>query len=210
MELEDLKSAWKAVPEEKTYNKQAIFEMMKQKSSSTIKWLFLFTLAEFILVLLFTGISLFNEKLINGQNLSNADESVYTNYIIGSVVTILFTLIFLGYSFITYRKININNTIMDLMNQIIRFRKTINFFILFIVLSLITISIPYYFNLGKNLYIEKMGVSFNMEQANTVGYIAVAVAIVFIIIITTIYYGFIYFVFLRKLKQNLKALEEIN
>ena len=209
MELEDLKSAWKAVPEEKTYNKQAIFEMMKNKSSSIVKWLFIFTLVEFLLVLFFTCISLFNGKLINGQNLNSADQSVFINYIIGSIITILFTLIFLAYTFISYRKININNTIVDLMNQIVGFRKTINYFIIFIVISLIYISIPYYFNLGKNLYIEKIGEGYDLGQATTVGYIAVAVALVFILVITALYYGFIYFVFLRKLKLNLKALDEI-
>lgn len=209
MELDDLKSAWKSIPDEKKYDRDTIFNMLKKKSSSTIQWFFKFTLVEFILVILFTVMSIFKGKLINGEELSLENSLVYRNYIIGSVSTIIFTFFFLIYSYNTYKKINVNDSVKNLMDHIIRYRKMVNIFIFLIVIALISVSIPYYFELGKNIYIDKIGNSFNIDKANTVGYIAVTIAIIFILLITSIYYGIIYWLFLRKLSKNLNELKDI-
>lgn len=95
------------------------------------------------------------------------------------------------------------------MDQIIGYRKMVNIFIFLIVVALISVSIPYYFELGRNIYIEKIGSGFDLDKANTVGYIAVAIAIIFILLITAIYYGVIYWLFLRKLTKNLNELKDI-
>ena len=210
MELDDLKSAWKAVPEEKKYNSDKIFEMLKKKSSSTIQWLFKFTLIEFILVILFTLISIIKGELITNNSIVSKNSDVFNNYLIGSVCTIAITFVFLIFSYNTYRKININKSVKDLIHYIVRYRKIVNIFIFFIVIALISISIPYYFELGKNVYITKIGNNFDINKANTIGYISVFIAIIFIIIITTIYYGVIYFFFLRKLSKNLIELKDIS
>ena len=209
MDLDDLKSAWKSIPEEKKYNSDKIFEMLKKKSSSTIQWFFKFTLAELIIVLLFTLLSIFKGQAINGDKLVLENTLVYRNYVIGSACTIIFTFLFLLYSYSTYRKININDSIKNLMDQIIRYRKMVNIFIFLIVVALISVSIPYYFELGRNIYIDKIGNGFDLDKANTVGYIAVSVAIVFILLITAIYYAVIYWLFLRKLTKNLNELKDI-
>ncbi|MBQ0147379.1 MAG: hypothetical protein KBS93_02835, partial [Flavobacteriaceae bacterium] len=111
MELDDLKSAWNSIPEEKTYNKQDIFDMLKKKSSSTIKWLFLFTIFELALVLFFTMLSIAKRKLINGDIISPNENFISNNYIVGSAFTIIISVIFIAYTYKTYRKININNSI---------------------------------------------------------------------------------------------------
>ncbi|MBF0596162.1 hypothetical protein [Faecalibacter rhinopitheci] len=209
MELDDLKSAWNSIPEEKTYNKQDIFDMLKKKSSSTIKWLFLFTIFELALVLFFTMLSIAKRKLINGDIISPNENFISNNYIVGSAFTIIISVIFIAYTYKTYRKININNSITDLITQIIKFRKTINLFVLFILISIISVSLPYYYKLGQNIYINKLGIEHNTEKINTFGWIAVVVALVFIILITSMYYGFLYWFFLRKLSRNLIDLKNI-
>lgn len=209
MELDDLKSAWKSIPDEKKYDRDKIFNMLKKKSTSTIQWFFKFTLTELTLVVLFTLISIAKGKLITGESLSFENSFFYRNYIIGSACTILFTLLFLIYSYNTYQKIKINDSVKNLMNHIIRYRKIVNFFIFFQVIALISISTPYYFELGKNIYIDKIGSNYDINKADTVGYIAVGIAIVLILIITTIYYGVIYWLFLRKLSKNLYELKDI-
>lgn len=209
MELDDLKSAWKSIPDEKKYDRDKIFNMLKKKSSSTIQWFFKFTLVEFVLVILFTLSSIFKGKLIFGDDLSLESTEVYRNYIIGSVLTIVFTFLFLTYSYFTYKRIKINESVKNLMNQIVNYRKIVNFFIFLIVLALISVSIPYYYELGINLYTDKIGIDYDFNKAKTVGYISVAIAIVFIFLITSIYYGLIYWLFLRKLSKNLNELKDI-
>lgn len=209
MELDDLKSAWKSIPDEKKYDRDKIFNMLKKKSSSTIQWFFKFTLVEFVLVILFTLSSIFKGKLIFGDDLSLESTEVYRNYIIGSVLTIVFTFLFLTYSYFTYKRIKINESVKNLMNQIVNYRKIVNIFIFLIVLALISVSIPYYYELGINLYTDKIGIDYDFNKAKTVGYISVAIAIVFIFLITSIYYGLIYWLFLRKLSKNLNELKDI-
>lgn len=210
MELDDFKSAWKTVPNEKKYNKDAIFEMLKKNSSSTVKWLFIFTFIEFIFVLIFIISSIIKGKLLTGENLTLENSTAYFNFIVGTIFTLIFTVLFLFFNYKTYKKININKSTKELIEQITKFRKLVNLFILFILIALIAVSIPYYYQLGMNIYIEKAGINFDHTKAQTIGYIAVALAIVFLLIITTIYYSFIHWFFLRKLSKNLKDLNEIN
>jgi len=63
MELDDLKSIWGSIKEEEKFDQNQIFQMLKKKSSTTIKWLFIFTFFEFILFLVY---NLY--VLISGKN----------------------------------------------------------------------------------------------------------------------------------------------
>ncbi len=47
------------------------------------------------------------------------------------------------------------------------------------------------------------------NNAAVYGWIAIITAVAFIVIIGTVYYGIIYFLFLRKLQQNMKELREM-
>lgn len=210
MELDDLKSVWKSVPEEKKYDQTAIFEMLKKRSSSIIKYLFIFTSIEFLLVLGFTISSLLKGKLFTGEIVSFDNSSAYFNFIGGSALTLVFTILFLYLNYRTYKKITINDSINGLMKQIISFRRIVNIFIFFILFALIIVSIPYYYELGRNIYIEQVGTTYNHDKAQIIGYLAVAIASFFLVIITLIYYGLIYWFFLRKLSKNLSDLKEIN
>ena len=110
-----------------------------------------------------------------------------------------------------FKKIDLNQSVVDLMKNIISFRRLVNLFILFTVLSLIISSAPFYYELGQSIYLAKHANDIKplVENASIYGWIAIITAIAFIIIIGTIYYGIIYFLFLRKLQQNLKELREI-
>ena len=210
MELDDLKSAWKAVPEEKKYSQNKIVEMLKKKSSSTIKFLFQFTLVEFILVLIFTTITIVKGELVFGQNNHLKESTNYENYMYGSILTILFTFCLLIYSYTTYKSININQSTKKLIEKIVAYRNIVNIFIIGVSIALIIVSIPYYYDLGRAIYIEKLNNIFTEERANLMGLIAVGVATFFIAFITLVYYCVIYFLFLKKLNENLKQLKSFN
>ena len=210
MELDDLKSAWKAAPQEKKYNQEHIIEMLKKKSSSTIKFLFQFTLVEFIFVLIFTIISIAKGKLIFGENNLLQDSTSFDNYLYGSVLTMAFTFCLLLYSYKTYKNLNINLNTKELIERIVSYRNVVNLFIIGVALALIIISIPYYYNLGQAIYLDKLNTSIIDEKAKWMGILAVGVSILFISIITLVYYSIIYFLFLKKLNQNLTQLKSLN
>lgn len=212
MELDDLKSIWGSIKEEKKFDQNQIFKMLKKKSSTTIKWLFIFTLCEFLVFLAF---NLY--VLISGKNFFNNDintlvqANTINNYEIASVFSIIITFGFLIIAYKFYKKINLNQSVVDLMKNIISFRKLVNLFIVFTVLSLIASSAPFYYELGQSIYIAKHANDIEpiIENAKIYGWIAILTSITFIIIIGLIYYAIIYFLFLKKLQRNLKELREI-
>ena len=212
MELDDLKSIWGSIKEEEKFDQNQIFQMLKKKSSTTIKWLFIFTFCEFIL---FIGYNLY--ILISGKSLfanevkTLVEQKTINNYEIASVLGIAITFGFLVMAYRYFRKIDLNQSVVDLMKNIISFRRLVNLFILFTVLSLIISSAPFYYELGQSIYLAKHANDIKplVENATIYGWIAIITAVAFIIIIGTVYYGIIYFLFLRKLQQNLRELREI-
>ncbi len=212
MELDDLKSIWGSIKEEEKFDRNQIFQMLKKKSSTTIKWLFIFTFCEFILFLgynlyiLISGKNFFNNKI---QNL--VEQNTINNYEIASVFSIAITFGFLVMAYRYFKKIDLNQSVVDLMKNIISFRRLVNLFILFTVLSLIVSSAPFYYELGKSIYLAKHANDIQplTQNAAVYGWVAIITAVAFTVIIGTIYYGIIYFLFLRKLQQNLKELREI-
>ena len=212
MELDDLKSIWGSIKEEEKFDQKQIFQMLKKKSSTTIKWLFIFTFCEFILFISYNLYVLISGKsLFNNEVKSLVEQKTIHNYEIASVLGIAITFGFLVMAYRYFRKIDLNQSVVDLMKNIISFRRLVNLFILFTVLSLIISSAPFYYELGQSIYLAKHANDIKplVENATIYGWIAIITAVAFIIIIGTVYYGIIYFLFLRKLQQNLRELREI-
>ena len=212
MELDDLKSIWGSIKEEEKFDQNQIFQMLKTKSSTTIKWLFIFTFCEFILFISYNLYILISGKsLFNNEVKSLVEQKTIHNYEIASVLGIAITFGFLVMAYRYFRKIDLNQSVVDLMKNIISFRRLVNLFILFTVLSLIISSAPFYYELGQSIYLAKHANDIKplVENATIYGWIAIITAVAFIIIIGTVYYGIIYFLFLRKLQQNLRELREI-
>ena len=212
MELDDLKSIWGSIKEEEKFDQNQIFQMLKKKSSTTINWLFIFTFCEFILFISYNLYVLISGKsLFNNEVKSLVEQKTIHNYEIASVLGIAITFGFLVMAYRYFRKIDLNQSVVDLMKNIISFRRLVNLFILFTVLSLIISSAPFYYELGQSIYLAKHANDIKplVENATIYGWIAIITAVAFIIIIGTVYYGIIYFLFLRKLQQNLRELREI-
>ena len=212
MELDDLKSIWGSIKEEEKFDQNQIFQMLKKKSSTTIKWLFIFTFCEFILFISYNLYILISGKsLFNNEVKSLVEQKTIHNYEIASVLGIAITFGFLVMAYRYFRKIDLNQSVVDLMKNIISFRRLVNLFILFTVLSLIISSAPFYYELGQSIYLAKHANDIKplVENATIYGWIAIITAVAFIVIIGTVYYGIIYFLFLRKLQQNLRELREI-
>ncbi|WP_038337223.1 MULTISPECIES: hypothetical protein [Empedobacter] len=212
MELDDLKSIWGSIKEEEKFDQNQIFQMLKKKSSTTIKWLFIFTFFEFILFLVYNLYVLISGKnFFNNEVKTLVEEKTINNYEIASVFSIVTTFGFLVMAYRYFKKIDLNQSVVDLMKNIISFRRLVNLFILFTVLSLIVSSAPFYYELGQSIYLAKHAHDIQpiVNNAAVYGWIAIITAVAFIVIIGTVYYGIIYFLFLRKLQQNMKELKEM-
>lgn len=212
MELDDLKSIWGSIKEEEKFDQNQIFQMLKKKSSTTIKWLFIFTFCEFIIFLVYNLYILISGKnLFDSKVTTLLEQKTINNYEITSVFSIVITFGFLIMAYRYFKKIDLNQSVVDLMKNIISFRRLVNLFILFTVLSLIVSSAPFYYELGQSIYLAKHANDIQplANNAGIYGWIAIITAVTFIVIIGTLYYGIIYFLYLRKLQQNLKELKEM-
>ncbi|WP_312311820.1 hypothetical protein [Empedobacter brevis] len=212
MELDDLKSIWGSIKDEEKFDQNQIFQMLKKKSSTTIKWLFIFTFCEFIIFLVYNLYILISGKnLFDSKVTTLLEQKTINNYEITSVFSIVITFGFLIMAYRYFKKIDLNQSVVDLMKNIISFRRLVNLFILFTVLSLIVSSAPFYYELGQSIYLAKHANDIQplANNASIYGWIAIITAVTFIVIIGTLYYGIIYFLFLRKLQQNLKELKEM-
>ena len=191
MELDDLKSIWGSIKEEEKFDQNQIFQMLKKKSSTTIKWLFIFTFCEFILFISYNLYILISGKsLFNNEVKSLVEQKTIHNYEIASVLGIAITFVFLVMAYRYFRKIDLNQSVVDLMKNIISFRRLVNLFILFTVLSLIISSAPFYYELGQSIYLAKHANDIKplVENATIYGWIAIITAVAFIVIIGTVYY----------------------
>ncbi|WP_313376465.1 hypothetical protein [Chishuiella sp.] len=212
MELDDLKSIWSSIKEEDKFDKNQIFNMLKKKSSTTIKWLFIFTFSEFILFLFYnTYIIISGENFFNNDVKTLVKKTTINNYEIASIFNITITIAFLIIAYRYYKNINLNQSVVKLINNIVSFRKLVNLFIFITIFSLILFSAPFYYELGESIYLTKHINDNNLIAGNSsvFGWIAISVSIVFIIFIGGIYYALIHLLFLRKLQHNLKELKEI-
>lgn len=213
MELDDFKSAWKSVEDEKHFDQQEIFSMLRKKSSATMKWLFIFTACEFAMLVIYnlyiiiSGTSYFVAEISENTTIQSVNNYDYMSYF-----SLLISFIFMTCAYIYYKRIDLNQSIKDLILSIIQFRKIINLFILFTVLCVLVFSAPFYYELGKSIYLSK-----HIPLADEVsgleklyGWIAIGIALSFIFLIAAIYYTVVYYLFLRQLDRNLKELKEIN
>jgi len=204
-QLEILKKDWKK--QEGTLPKLSKAELTKliyKKSSSIVKWIFIISILEFVvpyLIILITG-NESSEKMYEELGLSN----FMTKFYIVSYV-IIFGFILMFYK--NYRMISANANPKVLMQNIIKTRKTVKYYIWFNLVALAIISVVV---LNKvfisNEFLEKIPEGTNMIFIWLISMLLILV----LVAILWLFYRLIYGILLNKLKDNYNELvsNEIN
>ncbi|MDX5583660.1 MAG: hypothetical protein QNK20_01830 [Aureibaculum sp.] len=204
-QLEILKKDWKK--QEGTLPKLSKVELTKliyKKSSSVVKWIFIISILEFVvpyLIILITG-NESSEKMYEELGLSN----FMTKFYIMSYV-IIFGFILMFYK--NYRMISANANPKVLIQNIIKTRKTVKYYIWFNLVALAIISVVV---LNKvfisNEFLEKIPEGTNMIFVWLISMLLVLV----LIALLWLFYRLIYGILLNKLKVNYNELvsNEIN
>ncbi len=204
-QLEILKKDWKK--QEGTLPKLSKAELTKliyKKSSSVVKWIFIISILEFVvpyLIILITG-NESSEKMYEELGLSN----FMTKFYIVSYV-IIFGFILMFYK--NYRMISANANPKVLMQNIIKTRKTVKYYIWFNLVAMAIISVVV---LNKvfisNEFLEKIPEGTNMIFVWLISMLLVLV----LVVLLWLFYRLIYGILLNKLKVNYNELvsNEIN
>ena len=198
-QLEILKKDWKkqegSLPK---LSKAELTKLIYKKSSSIVKWIFIISILEFVvpyLIILITG-NESSEKMYEELGLSN----FMTKFYIVSYV-IIFGFILLFYK--NYRMISANTNPKVLMQNIIKTRKTVKYYIWFNLVALAIISVVV---LNKvfisNEFLDKIPDGTNMIFVWLLSMLLILV----LVVLLWLFYRLIYGILLNKLKVNYNEL----
>ena len=193
--LENLKDLWQNQPEARqSYTKEDIYNMVRKRSSSIVKWILIISIAEFLLpyaLILLTDLET-PSRIYAEYGLSNL-----TNY-----YTIFHFIVILGFFYVfykNYRNISAVSSVKKLLEDILRTRRTVKYYIYF---NLIIIGVlglhSFYIILNSEAFLSKLP-----ENANiTMIWVTAIVLYTMVLLLFWVFYRLIYGFFLRKLQTN--------
>ena len=197
-ELDLIKKDWQKRNEDlPKFSASELYPMLKKRSSSIVKWIFLISVIEF---LFWIGIEIisFSQKYMDLVENMGLGLFLRISVIINYIVIVAFIILF----FRNYRKIKINDNIKTLMKNIIRTRKTVicyvwynvAMFILTFLVSTITVLFQQEYHDYKKVLI-------------TVGILIVIMAIFVGLIL--LFYRLLYGFLTKRLYRNYEQLKKI-
>ncbi|MBT0608408.1 hypothetical protein [Aequorivita echinoideorum] len=211
-ELDILKKKWQQQEETlPQLSYKDIYKMILKKSSSIVKWIFYISIAE---IVLWTVLSFFVPESSKQINEKMGLDGVFLAF------NIINYLIFIGFIILFYRnyiKIKVTDSIKELMQNIIKTRKTVKYFVIYSVstsaLLLIGTNIYYYFNQHQlftliDKYLQQ-NPNMTEEEFLQIFFIIQVVLGLIVIGIMLLFYRIVYGILLRRLHNNYKELEKI-
>ena len=181
-------------------------KLMNQKSKSLAFWILGISIIEFILAntpLLFMDMESTNEY----YRVTGMEQFMHVVNIITYSVSAIFILLF----YLNYKKIDINQSVKDLMRSIVNTRKVVKYYIYY---NLGGISIVYSIFLVKIFSNKESFINFTQADPNQVdamylpSLITMIVLLAFVVGLVALFYHFTYGYILRKFMRNYKELTE--
>lgn len=206
--LDSLKEAWKTL-EEKTFSSDEIFAMLKRKSSSSVKWVFIISLLE-LLSGIVLYILMFSNFSISDYHTSLLENMGYWGIIYEALTFLIYgvTFLFIYLFFNSYKKIRVQSSIKDLSKDIMYFRKIVNYYIYFnIAVLFVLMWVLFIPMINRNPDLAEISWTSSTGIGVIVGLLTV---FLFIIGVYWLYYYVVYGTFLRRLKRNLNELEVLD
>jgi len=209
-ELEILKKDWKK--EDTKYPKLSyddIYKMILKKSSSIVKWIFIISLLEFA----FWGIISFalkDTKMLNNEKELNMDQILIPLTIISYIILIYFFYLF----YKNYRNITSTDSTKQLMENILKTRRTVKYYVIFNLASLVVgtfISLTFVLKHDENIVTQMQQASANGEvfQLYAIIIIVTVLMLAAMIGILLLFYYLVYGLLLKRLNKNYKELKKL-
>ncbi|QNJ98446.1 hypothetical protein [Constantimarinum furrinae] len=211
-ELDILKKNWQAGEHEYpklTY--KDIYKMLLKKSSSIVKWIFLISIGELIL---WTGLAFLVPE---SSKVINEEIGLKTTFLILNIINYVIFGIFIVLFYKNYKKIQVTDSIKTLLENILRTRKTVKYFVIYNVGTAIILLIAvnlYYYTKQDQLY-SIMTEAYSAyatippETFTSVFFMGQLIGGVIMVGILLIFYRLVYGILLKRLKKNYKELKKI-
>ncbi len=211
-ELDLLKKQWQSSEQDlPRLSYDDIYKMILKKSSSIVKWIFYISIAELIFWTILAFFVPESSEKVN-EGLGIADVLVVIN-LLNYVVFVFFIVLF----YKNYRKIKVTDTIKELMQNILRTRKTVKYFVIYNVgttaLLIFGVNIFYYThqNLLYKIIVESYPTykSLTPEKFGTVFFITQFILGIILLGLVVLFYRLVYGILLKRLKKNYGELKKI-
>ncbi|MEM0517063.1 MULTISPECIES: hypothetical protein [Aequorivita] len=210
-QLELLKKQWQSTEQELpklTY--KDIYSMLLKKSSSIVKWIFYISIAE---IIFWTCLALLVPE---SSSKFTDDIGLHDVLIIVNIINYSVFVVFIFLFYRNYRKISTTDSVKDLMQNILRVRKTVKYFVVYNVTASIVliIGINFYYYLNQDLVFRYMGEDFGVAQISQEKFMSMFFAIqilfgIVMVVLVLLFYRIVYGILLRRLHKNYKELEKI-
>ncbi|CAL65985.1 membrane protein [Christiangramia forsetii] len=207
-DLDLLKKDWKKQEENLphlTYDE--IYKMIWKKSSSIVKWIFIISIVEFLLG------AVLNIVLADDEYWEQMKKYKLTEFVIGVyIITYLITFYFIYRFYLNYRRISTTDSASRLMKNILRTRKTVKYYIGFVLISSAVVFIVMLYSMLHNHILTAETTTTNMEFdtrqwlifiGGTLLVLAIVLGIIWLI------YRIVYGILLRRLNKNYKELKKL-
>ena len=210
-ELEILKKDWKK--NENIFDQvteKEIYGMLHKRSSSIVKWILIISVLE---LLLWSGISF----LTSDESYSKTLKAYHLNTIM-PVITIInygVILFFIYLFFKNYKAINTTDTVKQLMQNILKTRKTVQYYVWYnigmTIFSFVLVFI-FQFMYDKNIekLVEKMSDSFSPSMFYFLMILIYITVITVFIGLIWMFYKVLYGILMRRLQKNYYELKKID
>ena len=216
-DLDSFKETWQQQPVLPKYDTSEIESMLNKSSRNYVKYILWISLVEFVLIL---GANLYYTFLgedttdlisvLGKLGIDNSDQFQNTLtqlYLSLKMVSLALTGIFVYLFYQNYRKINIESNLKKLILQIIKFKKTVQLFIV------ANIALVILFTLVLGIFTFSVLAQQNIELTNPtlIGFIAgLGLTMGISVVLIWIYYRVVYGFILRRLGKNLEQLQNID
>jgi hypothetical protein len=199
--LENIKDVWKKQVDCKyKFSKEELFEMMHLKSSSAVKWILIISILEFIIpnvLLLFSDykgtIEFYHKYELTG---------IMEVYFAIHFVIILY---FIYRFYKNYKNISAEQSVKELMENIIQTRKTVKYYIYYNIAIAGVIGVHIFYRVfHSEVFLEQLPEDANM----TTIWIMALVIFGFVLFLFWVVYRIIYGFLLRRLKLNYRELKK--
>lgn len=215
-DLDDFKKTWQKQPTEPKYDSTDIESMLNKSSRNYVKYILWISIAEFILILganLYYTIlgeesgGLFNIlKKFGVQDASSFEDTLTDLYLFLKIVSLALTAVFVVLFYQNYCKINVEANLKKLILQIIKFKKTVQLFILANILLVILFTIV----IGIFTFSFLSEENIELSHPAMLGFLlGLTLMMVISVVLIWVYYRIVYGFILKRLGKNLKQLQNI-
>ena len=207
-ELEFLKNSWKKTqnnyPE---YKKEELYTMLHKKSSSVVKWIFIIS---FIELLLISGLDLLLKTRGNDDELLH---KFHVYYIIKTLTYIHYAVIigFIVTFYKSFKRVSLTDNLKKLMADILYVKKVTNLYVIYNITGMIVTAIIY--SIGAALYDPIFtNNAYNIDAYKIYLIFGLAIFIIFGILIGGYYilYRLVYGRLIKKLAKNYDELKKLD